>query len=70
MITISRLEISTLVEKQHDNVKRTIESMERDGVIDRPQIEEIKTATQTSQSLHDLKRFWCRVVPCHLSATF
>ncbi|MBJ9593239.1 phage antirepressor KilAC domain-containing protein [Burkholderia seminalis] len=35
-------EISDLVEKRHDNVKRTIESLVNQGVISPPQIEEVR----------------------------
>lgn len=43
-LTMSSLEISELVEKRHDNVKRTIESLIEKGVITSPQIEEKPTA--------------------------
>ncbi|MCA7953845.1 phage antirepressor KilAC domain-containing protein [Burkholderia seminalis] len=39
-------EIADLVEKRHDNVKRTIDSLADQGVIESPQIEEIPTATR------------------------
>lgn len=39
-------EIADLVEKRHDNVKRTIESLIQAGVIKSPQTEEIPTATK------------------------
>ncbi len=39
-LTMTSLEISTLVEKRHDNVKRTIETLAEQGVIVRPQIED------------------------------
>jgi len=35
-------EIADLVEKRHDNVKRTIESLSEQGVIARPQIEDVQ----------------------------
>ena len=38
--TMSSREISTLVEKRHDNVKRTIETLVQRGVIAQPQIED------------------------------
>lgn len=37
---MTSLEISELVEKRHDNVKRTIESLVKSGVIHNPQIED------------------------------
>jgi phage regulator Rha-like protein len=43
--SITSLEIAELVEKRHDNVKRTIESLVNTGVIVQPQIEDgIKSA--------------------------
>ena len=39
-------EIAELVEKRHDNVRRTIETLADRGVIEFPQIEEIPTATK------------------------
>jgi len=39
-------EIAELVEKRHDNVKRTIESLVEQGIIQSPQIEDIPTATK------------------------
>ncbi|WP_449151667.1 phage antirepressor KilAC domain-containing protein [Metapseudomonas sp. CR1201] len=39
-------EIAELVEKRHDNVKRTIEALVERGVIESPQIEEIPTSTK------------------------
>jgi phage regulator Rha-like protein len=44
--TMTSLEIAELVEKRHDNVKRTIETLASGGVIELPQIEEIPTATK------------------------
>lgn len=45
-LTMTSQEIADLVEKRHDNVKRTIESLANQGVIESPQIEEIPTATR------------------------
>ena len=45
-LTMTSREIAELVEKRHDNVKRTIETLAQQGVIEFPQIEEIKTATK------------------------
>lgn len=42
-LTMSSLEIANLVEKRHDNVKRTIETLVKRGVITSPQIEEKPT---------------------------
>ncbi|MGS3241519.1 phage antirepressor KilAC domain-containing protein [Klebsiella michiganensis] len=43
-VTMSSIEISALVDKRHDNVKRTIEALVDKGVIASPQIEEKPTA--------------------------
>ncbi|EFL5716738.1 phage regulatory protein/antirepressor Ant [Shigella dysenteriae] len=43
-VTMSSIEISALVDKRHDNVKRTIETLVDKGVIAFPQIEEKPTA--------------------------
>jgi anti-repressor protein len=40
-ITMTSREIADLTEKRHDNVKRTIETLANQGVISRPQIEEV-----------------------------
>jgi len=40
--TMSSREIAELVEKRHDNVKRTIETLVERGVIARPQIEDVR----------------------------
>lgn len=48
-ISMTSKEISELVEKRHDNVKRTIETLIEQGVIKSPQIEEISTATKPLQ---------------------
>lgn len=41
-VTMSSREIADLVEKRHDNVKRTIETLVERGVIQLPQIEDVK----------------------------
>ncbi|MFP4895159.1 phage antirepressor KilAC domain-containing protein [Paraburkholderia sp. EG304] len=40
--TMSSREIAELVEKRHDNVKRTVETLAERGVIELPQFEEVK----------------------------
>jgi len=45
-VSITSREIADLVEKRHDNVKRTIETLVNQRVIESPQIEEIPTATR------------------------
>ena len=49
-------EIAGLVEKRHDNVKRTIDTLADRGVIEFPQIEEIPTATKPTTTYHLGKR--------------
>ncbi|MBK5649342.1 MAG: Rha family transcriptional regulator, partial [Acinetobacter sp.] len=46
--SMTSLEISELVEKRHDNVKRTIETLVNQCVITSPQIEEKPTAGRPS----------------------
>ncbi|BCV28523.1 Rha family transcriptional regulator [Shewanella algae] len=45
--TMNSREIANLTGKRHDNVKRTIETLVNQGVIESPQIEGIRTATNT-----------------------
>lgn len=47
-LTMSSLEIAELTGKRHDNVKRTIETMVKNGVIVLPQFEEVKQNQSTS----------------------
>ncbi|WP_028600827.1 hypothetical protein [Ottowia thiooxydans] len=44
--TMTSQEIADLVEKRHDNVKRTIEMLAARGAIESPQSEEIPTANR------------------------
>lgn len=46
--SMTSLEIADLVEKRHDNVKRTIENLVKQGIITSPQIEEKPTAGRPS----------------------
>ena len=39
---MTSVEIADMVEKRHDNVKRTIETLVEQSVISLPQIEEVK----------------------------
>lgn len=48
--SMNSLQVSELVKVRHDNVKRVIERLIDQGVIELPQIEEIKTATKPTQS--------------------
>ncbi|MCL1161507.1 Rha family transcriptional regulator [Shewanella chilikensis] len=45
-LSMTSREMADLVEKRHDNVKRVIETLADQGVIEFPQIEEISTATK------------------------
>lgn len=45
---MTSLEIADLVEKRHDNVKRTIENLVKQGIVTSPQIEEKPTAGRPS----------------------
>lgn len=49
-LTMSSLEISELVEKRHDNVKRTIESLADHRIIVRPQIEDVQNRDELGRS--------------------
>lgn len=55
-LTMSSREIADLVEKRHDNVKRTVDTLAERGVIEFPQIEEIPTATKPTKVYHLGKR--------------
>lgn len=51
--SMNSLEISKLVDKRHDNVKRTTESLIKSGVISQPQIEDgIKSANGIAPKLY------------------
>lgn len=47
-MSMNSQEMADMVEKRHDNVKRTIETLANQGVIEFPQIEEISTSTRPS----------------------
>ena len=42
IMRMTSVEIADMVEKRHDNVKRTIETLAEQSVISLPQVEEIK----------------------------
>lgn len=48
-LTMTSLEISELTGVRHDNVKRTVETLAKRGVIEFPQSEEIPTATRPNK---------------------
>ena len=68
-VTMSSREIAELVEKRHDNVKRTIDTLSERGVISFPQIEEIPTATKPA-TVYRLEKRDTLVVVAQLSPEF
>lgn len=40
-LKMNSLEIATLLDKRHDNVKRTIDSLATQGIISSPQVEDV-----------------------------
>jgi phage antirepressor YoqD-like protein len=68
-LTMTSLEIADLVEKRHDNVKRTIETLVVKDVIQFPQFEEIPTATKPTLVFKLTKRD-CFVVVAQLCPEF
>jgi len=51
--TMSSKQIAEVVDKRHDNVKRTIETLAKQGVISQPQIEDgIKSANGVTEQLY------------------
>ena len=66
---MTSLEISELVEKRHDNVKRTVEMLADRAVIEFPQSEEIKTATKPT-TIYLLDKRSSLVVVAQLSPEF
>jgi len=66
---MTSLEISELVEKRHDNVRRTIETIAKRGVIELPQTEEIPTATKPT-SVYLLDKRSSLIVVAQLSPEF
>ncbi|MFS1582571.1 MAG: Rha family transcriptional regulator [Candidatus Arsenophonus phytopathogenicus] len=49
-LTMSILEIAELVNKRHDNVKRTIETLAKSNIIQLPQSEKVKNKQSNSQN--------------------
>ena len=58
-LTMSSLEISELVESRHDSVKRAIERLANQGVIEFPPTVEIKTSTKP----YLIYQIMCRKTP-------
>lgn len=67
---MTSLEIAELVEKRHDNVKRTIETLASDGVIELPQIEEVKNHLGQSVKVYLLDKRSSLIVVAQLSPEF
>jgi len=55
--SMTSLEIAGLVEKRHDNVRRTIETLANQGIISLPQIEEVKIQRERRQETATAYRF-------------
>lgn len=70
--TMSSLEISGLVEQRHDNVKRTIETLGRKGVLTLPQIAEVSNTGPGPKtiSVYHLTKRDSLVVVAQLSPEF
>lgn len=73
-LTMSSREIADLVEKRHDNVKRTIDTLAERGVIEFPQIEEVQIETSHGRKhgmqVYHLKKRDTLVVVAQLSPEF
>jgi phage regulator Rha-like protein len=69
-VTMSSREIAVLVEKRHDNVKRTIETLAEKGVIQLPQIEEVPNNLGQQVSEYQLGKRDSHIVVAQLSPEF
>lgn len=69
-LTMSSREIADLVEKRHDNVKRTVETLSERGVIQHPQIEEVKNAQGQTVTEYRLGKRDSYVLVAQLSPEF
>lgn len=69
-VTMSSREIADLVEKRHDNVIRTIESLIAKGVIQSPQTEEIKNASGKAYEVYSVSKRDSYVIVAQLSPEF
>lgn len=70
-LTMSSREIADLVEKRHDNVKRTIETLIGRGVISHPQIEDgQKSANGTAEKIYRIGKRDSYVIVAQLSPEF
>ncbi len=69
-VTMTSLEIAELVEKRHDNVKRTIETLANSGVIELPQFEEVKNHLGQTVSVYLVDKRSSYIVVAQLSPEF
>ena len=70
-LTMTSREIAELVEKRHDNVKRTIETLAERGVFDIPQIEEyLDSLGRGGNTEYILGKRSSMIVVAHLSPEF
>lgn len=69
-LTMSSREIAELTEKRHDNVRRTIETLAERGVIELPQIEEVKNHLGQAVQEYRLFKRDSYVVVAQLSPEF
>ncbi len=71
ILTMSSREISELVEKRHDNVKRTIDTLSKQGVISYPQIEDgEKSANGVIEKIYKIGKRDSFVIVAQLSPEF
>lgn len=72
-LTMTSLEVAELVEKRHDNVKRTIDTLSNQEVISLPQIEEVKVERERRAEVVQVYRVGKRdsfVIVAQLSPEF
>ncbi|GAB0151772.1 Rha family transcriptional regulator [Marinobacterium sp. BA1] len=69
-VTMTSDEIADLVEKRHDNVKRTIETLTNKGVIQLPQIEEVRNHLGQAVSVYLVGKRDSYVIVAQLSPEF
>lgn len=69
-VTMGSHEIAELVEKRHDNVKRTIETLANKGVIQLPQIEEVRNHLGQTVSVYLVGKRDSYVIVAQLSPEF
>lgn len=67
---MSSQEIAELVEKRHDNVKRTIETIVNNGIVELPQIESVKNHLGQAVKMYLLDKRSSLIVVAQLSPEF